>query len=194
MGVAEARDHAALWAGRKRFKPRSEGGPLSCLRRTHRGSRARGPGFTLAEVLVCLAVFAILAGALVLSWRGTAASWASPEKEAQSLARWISGLVTRSNYSGRPFELICLNNQTRDFIEAEWQIPLEKETYRSLYGCKFLRYQNSAVRSRYTPQWNSLLPAATIKVSREKAERERAEHFVIVSRQGRARTSTSPPP
>jgi hypothetical protein len=137
---------------------------------------------------MCLVVFSILAGTIVLGWGGAAANRALPEKEAQALARWFSGLVTRSNYSGRSFEFICPGDRTRDFVEAEWQDTLEKEAYRSLYGCKFIRYQNSLPESFYSPQWNALVPAATIKVSRE-----RAEHFVIISQHGRARTSTSPP-
>jgi hypothetical protein len=125
----------------------------------------------------------------VLAWRETADDRASAEKEARSLARWITGLMTRSNYSGRAFELVCPGSETRSFVEAVRQNPLEKETYRSLYDCRFIRYQSSKAVSLYTPQWSALVPAATIKVSRRGAE-----HFVIVSQSGRARTHTKPPP
>jgi hypothetical protein len=97
--------------------------------------------------------------------------------------------VTRSNYSGRSFEFVCPGSGAQDFVEAVWLNPIKKETYRSLYGCNFVRYQNSKPKSTYYPQWNSLTPTATIKVSRGR----QAEHFVIVSRHGRARVSASPP-
>jgi hypothetical protein len=130
----------------------------------------------------------VLAGTCVLSWKSAAEAWRSPEKEARSLARWFSGLVTRSNRSGRSFEFFCPGNEARNVVEAMWLNPVEKETYTSLYGCKFLRYQSNRAESAYSPQWNTLVPTATIKVSRE-----RAEYFVVISQRGRARTSPRPP-
>jgi type II secretory pathway pseudopilin PulG len=137
--------------------------------------------------LACLIVVAILAGALVPAWRGALAG-ASPEKEAQSLARWFSSLTTRSNRSGRTFRLICPGTPKQNFIEAEWENPLEKEKYTSLYDYGFNRYQSNNTDSFYSPQWNSLIPTATIKVSRGQAE-----CFVVISQHARARISPSPP-
>jgi hypothetical protein len=138
---------------------------------------------------MCLTVLAILAGTLTLAWKTTAELWNTPEREAQSLAAWMSGLVTRSNRSGRPFEIVCSGSVTRNIIEAFWQNPIEKETYRSLRGCDFIRYQSVSVRSLYTPQWNALVPTITVKVSR----RRQKESFVIVSQHGRVRISSVPP-
>jgi prepilin-type N-terminal cleavage/methylation domain-containing protein len=162
---------------------------------TARAGAGRSPGFcfsfrqaafSLAEVLICLAVISILAGSFVAVWRDPAS--AAPEKEAQSLARWFSSLVTRSNRSGRLFSLICADNVNQNFVKAEWQNPSDSETYTSLYNCNFVRYQSSKNGSLYTPQWNALVPTATIKVSRG-----RAEYFVVISQHGRARISPSPP-
>jgi prepilin-type N-terminal cleavage/methylation domain-containing protein len=145
------------------------------------------PAFTLIESLITLVVLGILFSA---SFAVGGGQRASPEKEAQSLARWLSGVMTESDRSGRSFTLRCLGT-ARGFVEIVWQNPIEKKTYTSLYGCVFNRYDSSVADSVYSPQWNSLTPAATIKI--QGAEKTGDDRFVIVSQHARVRAGASPP-
>lgn len=110
-----------------------------------------------------------------------------PRQEALKLSQWLTNMMTISNRSGRSFALICPGNVTEKFIEAEWLNPTRKEAYVSLYGCRFKRYQGTAPRSLYSPQWNSLVPTITIEVSRG-----RIAHYVVISQHGRVRTTPKP--
>ncbi|MDR1377158.1 MAG: type II secretion system GspH family protein [Synergistaceae bacterium] len=142
--------------------------------------------FTLVEVLLTIVILSFSAGTIGLVRSAFETNGDLPRKEAQRLAQWLANIMTISNRSGRSFSLICPGNVTEKFIEAEWQNPLRKETYTSLYGCGFIR-ESSVSRSIYSPQWNSLVPTVTIKVSRG-----RAQHYVIVSQHGRVRTTPTP--
>ena len=143
-------------------------------------------GYTLVETLMVMLIIGVLASTSVVVYRSLLLPQ-SPEKEAQKLSRWLTNLATISNRTGRPFLLNCPGNVTRDYVEAIWQNPLKKETYTSTYGCTFSRYGGSNVESLYSPQWSALVPTITIKVSCNKAE-----HYVIVSQHGRARTDKRP--
>ena len=147
---------------------------------------ASRPGYTLLETLTAIFIIGVFAGTFAVFYRGVAPN-DSPEKEAQKLANWLTNLVTISNRTGRPFALICPGNVMLDYIGAEWRNPLKKDTYTSAYGCKFNRYNSHISDSTYSPQWSSLTPTITIKVSRGKAE-----HYVIVSQHGRVRTNKRP--
>ena len=144
------------------------------------------PGYTLIETLTAIFIICVFAGTFTVFYRGVSPN-DSPGKEAQKLAHWLTNLATISNRTGRSFALNCPGNVTRDYIEAEWRNPLKKDTYTSAYGCRFNRYGGQNVESLYSPQWSALVPTITIKVSRGKAE-----HYVIVSRHGRVRTSKLP--
>jgi hypothetical protein len=95
--------------------------------------------------------------------------------------------VTKANLSRRSFSLICSPNARTNVISVEWHFPTETEKYVVAYGCLFNRYNSVKAESKYAPQWNSLTPAATIKVSRGKEE-----HYVIISGAARARTHKTP--
>jgi prepilin-type N-terminal cleavage/methylation domain-containing protein len=147
------------------------------------GSRA----FTLIEVLAAMVIIAISAGSIGLARSAFETDGTLARLEALKLSQWLTNRMTASNRSGRPFSLVCPGNVPENFVLAEWQNPLQTGTYTSLYGCGFIRYQGSAPRSLYSPQWNSLVPTITIKVSRS-----RAEYFVVVSQHGRVRTTPKP--
>jgi prepilin-type N-terminal cleavage/methylation domain-containing protein len=152
------------------------------------GFRRPRRAFTLVEVLVTVVVLSVLAGTIGLVRSAFETDGDLPRKEALKLAQWLTNIMTISNRSGRSFSLICPGGVTQGFIKAEWQNPLRQETYSSLYGCGFSRYQGSATsNSLYSPQWNSLVPTITIKVSRG-----RAQYYVIVSQHGRVRTAPKP--
>jgi prepilin-type N-terminal cleavage/methylation domain-containing protein len=144
-------------------------------------------GYTLVEMLIVMLIIGVFTSSFAVFYRSHAPNQ-SPEKEAKKLARWLTNLATISNRSGRPFKLLCPGNVTRDYIEAEWQNPLKKNTYAAAYDCRFNRYGGSSVESFYSPQWGTLTPTITIKVSRGNAE-----HYVIVSQHGRVRTDVRPP-
>ena len=141
--------------------------------------------FTLIEVLAAVIVLAVLAGAL----SAVPQNRRTPEKEAEDLARWLTRLTVLSNRSGRPFTILCPGNVSNNYVEAFWKNPQKKETYSSAWGCDFSGYRGRTIDSVYTPQWGTLTPTATIKVTRG-----RAEHYVIISQHGRVRTSKTPPP
>jgi prepilin-type N-terminal cleavage/methylation domain-containing protein len=143
--------------------------------------------FTLVEVLVSVIIFAFFAGTVSLARSAFENDGALPQQEARRLGQWLTNVMTISNRSGRPFSLVCPGNLTESFIQVEWENPLQTKTYTSLYGCRFVRYQGTSPKSHYVPQWNTLTPTATIKVSRG-----RAEHYVVISQHGRVRTATKP--
>ncbi|GHV37387.1 hypothetical protein FACS1894187_13960 [Synergistales bacterium] len=136
-------------------------------------------------MLITLIVLSVIYGAFLLS----AGSFGGkgPEKEAARFARWFSGLVAKANLSKRSFKLICSPSVRTNVINVEWQFPTESEKYTAAYDCAFMRYDSVVYESVYTPQWNSLTPAATIKVSRG-----REIHYIIISELARARTNKSP--
>ncbi|MDR1378891.1 MAG: hypothetical protein LBJ36_07545 [Synergistaceae bacterium] len=144
--------------------------------------------FSLVEILFAMLLLTFSASSLWMVRHAFQDDKVFVEKEAQALARWITNRFTLSNRSGRPFGLSCPFDRASDTVKAMWQNPLREEKYNSLYQCQFIRYQGSVVESLYSPQWNTLVPTATLKVSRG-----RAEHYVIVSQRGRARTSKMPP-
>ena len=145
------------------------------------------PGYTLVETLIVILILGILAGSSAVLYRGIHQSRA-PEREAQRLARWLSSIITISNRTGRSFRLNNPGSFTRNYIEVEWQNPTNRVVYTSAYGCEFARNGGANVVSVYSPQWNSMTPTITIRVSRGNTV-----HFVIVSQSGRVRTSRSPP-
>jgi len=144
-------------------------------------------GYTLIETLTVMLILGVLAGSVAVFYVRLPDSDQSPEKEAQRLARWLTNLATISNRTGRPFSLNCPGNATRNYVEAIWRNPSEKNIYTSAYGCKFNRYGGQNVDSLYSPQWTALVPTITIKVSRGASE-----HYVIVSQHGRVRTDKRP--
>ena len=152
--------------------------------RRSRFFRERKRAFTLVELLAAMMVLGIFAFSLSAFPKNRQ----SPEKEAEHLARWLTHLTALSNRSGRPFTIVCPGNVTRSYIEAFWQNPQGKENYTSAYGCGFTAYRGNTIDCIYTPQWGTLTPTATIKVTAG-----RVEHYVIVSQHGKVRTSNTPP-
>ncbi|MDR1875972.1 MAG: hypothetical protein LBQ90_13275 [Synergistaceae bacterium] len=138
----------------------------------------------MVEVLAVAVLLSLFAGTFGLVRSAFENADGLPQQEALKLSRWLTNIMTISNRSGRSFTLRCPSNASQGFIEAVWQNPLRQEFYTSLYGCSFIRDRSAVAASLYSPQWNSLLPAITIKVSRG-----RAQHYVIVSQHGRVRTT-----
>jgi type II secretory pathway pseudopilin PulG len=143
--------------------------------------------FSLVEVLLVVLLLAISASSFCLTRYAFQDDGVLVEKEARELARWLTNRFTLSNRSGRPLQLYCLSNSVSDIVKVTWQNPLVEEKYEPFYQCRFVRYQNSVTESLYLPQWNALVPTATLKVSRG-----RAEYYVIVSQRGRVRTNKKP--
>ena len=134
-----------------------------------------------------MVVFSLLMGVLSLTRSALQDDSKLPQQEALMLRQWLVDAMTISNQSGRAFSLLCAGNITENFVQVEWQNPIQTETYTSLYGCGFIRYSSAIFSSIYSPQWHTLVPAITIKVSRG-----RAEHYVVISQNGRVRTAPKP--
>jgi hypothetical protein len=155
---------------------------------TKNQKKAHSQAFTLVEVLTIGVILALFGGTIGLVRSAFESDGEMPRLEALKLAQWLTGRMTISNRSGRSFSLICPGNVKENFMQIEWQNPLQIETYTSLYGCRFTRYQGTnAPRSLYSPQWNALVPTITIQVSRG-----RADHYVVISQHGRVRTAPKP--
>ncbi|MDR3230271.1 MAG: prepilin-type N-terminal cleavage/methylation domain-containing protein [Synergistaceae bacterium] len=151
------------------------------------------PAFTLLELLATLAVIAALTGAAgLMPTLLSLKSPGNPRTEAQHLGRWLTDAMTISNRTGRAFRLFCPGNspQPASVIVIEWENPVERKAYTPIGDCRFIRWQDSTPTSVYTPQWNTLSPALSIKVVNDRAE----EYYTIVSVYGRVRTNRLPPP
>ncbi|MDR1730857.1 MAG: prepilin-type N-terminal cleavage/methylation domain-containing protein [Synergistaceae bacterium] len=148
----------------------------------------RSAAFTLVEVLVTLTIVGTLAGAVrfapVSLFRRD-----DTKAEAQHLARWLMGIITISNQTGRAFTLDCPGNESRETLSVVFQSPREEVKYVPRGKCSFRRYNsNATAESFYLPRWNTLTPALTIRVANARGE----WHFVIVSLYGRVRTDSFP--
>jgi hypothetical protein len=107
----------------------------------------------------------------------------------------MTNLMTVSNRSGLSVTFRCSSNLEWNFVEAEmWLTSSGKKTYihTSVYGRVFARYLgisgSGTVESRYSPQWNALVPTLTIGT-----RQGQVDHYVIVSQHGRVRASANPP-
>jgi hypothetical protein len=144
--------------------------------------------FSLVEVLLVTLLLTFFTGSFYVTHYAFQDDNVLVKREAQEVARWLTNRFTLSNRSGRFFSLYCHASYVSDTIKVTWQHPLQEEKYEPFYQCRFVRYKNTATESLYSPQWNALVPTATIKVSRG-----RAEHYVIISQRGRVRTDKIPP-
>lgn len=148
----------------------------------------RRSAFSLTELLVVLLILGMLGGGLSLR------SWArpSPEKEADRAMRWVLRALTLSNHTGRPFTLL-LDERASKPLSLTWKDSGRIEAFPASPEFRFrlLRQGTFDNKSVYDPQWGTLTPAATIRIS---APQDGGRHYLILSGYGRVRTNTDPPP
>ena len=142
--------------------------------------------FTLVEALAALLVVALLSGTFAL--KGTSAR-DNPKKEALRLVHWISKTIVTANRSGRAFALLCSGSTAQSNVEIRWSDGT-KEKYTSAFACRFIR-KGGSFESFWSPQWNTLTPALTLRVTNG---RNADDYFVVVSAHGRVRADSAPPP
>lgn len=148
----------------------------------------RRSAFSLTELLVVLLILGMLGGGLTLR------SWArpSPEKEADRAMRWVLRALTQSNHTGQPFTLL-LDERASKPLSLTWKDSGRTEAFPASPEFRFclLRQGTFDNKSVYAPQWGTLTPAATIRIS---APQDGGHHYLILSGYGRVRTNTEPPP
>ena len=153
------------------------------------GGRPRRAAFTLAEILIVLMIMGMLGGtwAAVGAWgRQTAA------READRAMRWLYGVLLRADNRGRSFYL----SVTSSYLMVTWLAPHATERLEASEGCSFERragpdwrggaYDTETV---YSAQWGTFTPSMTVRVT----DAHSGVHYLILSGQGRARTSDEPP-
>lgn len=145
--------------------------------------------FTLAEVLVVLAILGLMAGAAAaINWNR-----ASPEREAGRAMHWILRSLTKANRTGRSFTLRIRAGASSETLALKWKDDPDEETFPAAPGLRFqlVRHSAFAPESIYSPQWGTFTPAATVRIT---APRGANPHYLILSGYGRVRTASSPPP
>lgn len=149
------------------------------------GSRA---AFTLFELLAVLAILSMLGA---LGWSAARLGGIrSAEREADRTMRWIYRLIARADRTGQPFVLMANSHAELSTISASWQDSLRSDRLEATEGFLFRRIAGGRVfESVYSPQWGTFTPALTLRVRGPDGD----EHYLIVSGQGRIRTSPTPP-
>lgn len=143
--------------------------------------------FSLAELLIVLAILAALGGSVL----SVGAIWGRPTaaKEADRAMRWLYGVVARADLAGRPFDLRVDEGAQR--LQVRWGKPMGVEQFSARNGCTLQRVGAGGATgsAHYAPQWGTFSSALTVLVRDAEGKR----HFLILSGQGRIRTSAHPP-
>lgn len=143
--------------------------------------------FSLAEVLIVLAILAALGGSVL----SVGAIWGRPTaaKEADRAMRWLYGVVARADLAGRPFDLRV--DEGAQSLQVRWEKPPSVEQLPVHSSCILRRFfaGSAMVNSHYAPQWGTFSSALTVLVR----DAEGGRHFLILSGQGQIRTSAHPP-
>ncbi|MDI9370250.1 MAG: hypothetical protein GX181_02505 [Synergistaceae bacterium] len=152
--------------------------------------------FSLVELLVALCISGALFGALALGGANLFGS-PSPEttrREAERAASWLQRVHHRALLSKRGFDLEVLPYISNTKIVVYWA-DARKETFNSGGKAYFLNHAVDQSRCRYSPVWNTLTPALTIRVGASKVPRKSflTEAYIIVSPFMRISVTSSPP-
>lgn len=150
---------------------------------------ARRGGFSLAETLVVMAVFGVMAGTLCLRPPVANEDAAAVRAEAEALAEWLSGKMTRARLEGRGFRLeaphsgdgmeikhikLTRNGSGGDAAAAEY--------YRA-EGAVLEIFSGTLPSYVYDSGWHTLAPAVTINL-KSKRSPSKVLYTVTVSGQG----------
>ncbi|MDI9388562.1 MAG: hypothetical protein QM441_04945 [Synergistota bacterium] len=177
------------WSRSSRFAERAAGD-------IRRG--APPPAFTLAELLVVLCVTGVLLGGVALSCRGLLSGAPSPEgvrREAERAASWLQRVFHGALLSRRGLQLSMSSYASQRTIVVRWDDSREKEVYDGGGQAFFINQSMDSDPSLYSPKWNTLTPALTIRVTAAEGARKhcKAVCYIVISPFMRVTVATSPP-
>ncbi|AER66258.1 hypothetical protein Tlie_0523 [Thermovirga lienii DSM 17291] len=149
-----------------------------------KGGPARGPkfflprrqrkrAFSLVELLLCIAMWSVLAGILLLSLDVGILTVKSEEavvkpsvalRESKNIYRWLQKVMIKACIERRSFQVKYYSGY-RDFIRIQWFDPLETETYRTEGRCWVAFESSKNLFYSYAPAWHTMTPAFTLKIS-----------------------------
>jgi len=129
--------------------------------------------FSLVELLLCIAMWSVLAGILLLSLdvgiltvksEGSVVRPSVALRESKNIYRWLQRVIIKACMERRAFQVKYYSGY-RDFIRIQWFDPLETETYRTEGRCWVAFESSNNLFYSYNPSWHTMTPAFTLKIS-----------------------------
>lgn len=154
--------------------------------------------FSLSELLACVLILGILSGGVALAPFSSFLDSSSREsviREAERTASWLQRVFHKALLSGRGFTLRVASLQSQRRIVVHWASPVEDEVYDGGGRAYFLNHALESPFCQYTPKWNMLTPALTIRVGSSESPRKglKALRYIVVSPYGRVSLRDTPP-
>lgn len=165
------------------------------------GSLRRGappPAFSLAELLVVLCVTGVLLGGVALSCRGLFSGAPAPEsvrREAERAASWLQRVFHGALLSRRALYLKVPSYSSQPGIVVHWADTGRKEAYDGGGRAFFINHSQEGELCHYSPAWNTLTPALTIRATTLEGVRRDCKGvcYIVISPFMRVSVVTSPP-
>jgi len=153
-------------------------------------------GFTLVELIVVMAIAAVLAGSLSLvslpefMQKGSPASIA---RESSDLARWINNRMYKATLERRSFSFRSLPCSTPvQWILIRWADTGEMEKYDTGGNCFFTVRGSAVANAVFNPYFHTVSPGFTLKAV-ESPSNTHALKYIRVSVYGRVSVTDDPP-
>ena len=152
----------------KNLKEGPARGPKFCPSR-----RRRKRAFSLVELLLCVAMWSVLAGVFLLSLgvgvfkvksEGAVGKTRGALRGSKKIYSWLQRVIIKACIERRAFQVKYYSGY-RDFIRIQWFDPLETETYRTEGRCWVAFESSKSLFYTYTPAWHTMTPAFTLKIS-----------------------------
>lgn len=150
---------------------------------------ARRRGFSLAETLVVMTIFGVMAGTLCLRLSGAPEDAPAVRAEAEALAEWLSGKMTLARLEGMGFRLEAPHSGNGMEIKhikltrnGSWGDAAAAEYYRA-EGAVLEIVSGTLPSYVYDSGWHTLAPAVTINL-KSKRSPSKVLYTVTVSGQG----------
>ena len=158
-----------------------------------RGTLFRGSlrsAFSLIELLVVILILGVLYGGVALAPSSIFLDSSSPESvrcETERAASWLQRVFYKALLSGRGFAVRVAHLQSQRRIVVHWVSPVEDEVYDAEGRAFFINHSSQSSLCQFTPKWNILTPALTIRVSASEGPRRTAKAlwYIVVSPYGR---------
>jgi len=158
--------------------------PLKANKAPSKGERAlfmaQESGLTLVELLIVIFIFASGFGCFALAFRAADDFFAIIElKKAHA---WLQGTFIEACQTGRPFMLkYTTRSASTSKLYVQWLDTLEEDVFDSCGGCYFRGMSASESFSVYSPQWHTLSPGVTIKVTNGSKGSAKSLGYIIIS-------------
>lgn len=149
-----------------------------------RGERAlfmaQKRGLTLVELLIVIFIFASSFGCFALALGAVDELFALIElKKAHT---WLQRTFIEACQTGRPFILkYTTRSASASKLYVQWLDTLEEDVFDSCKGCYFRGMSASESYSVYSPQWHTLTPGVTIKVTNGSKVSSKSLGYIVIS-------------